>query len=106
MEMPIAKQDLTFQVSTMSVEVERFQKLTGESSCVGFAKVKFKTDAGSISIDNFRLVKGGKDGLFVAPPAHKRGEKWYDDVTVTDDLQKYMNAAIKMAYKEVGGDAD
>jgi DNA-binding cell septation regulator SpoVG len=91
---------LTLECRTIAVEVERFQPLlNGTGSCVGFAKVKFKTPVGSISIDNFRLIDGNK-GLFVVPPSHKKGEKYYDDVEITEDLHKLMSGAIKKAYQE------
>lgn len=88
------------QASYVQVEVERIQPLLDMGNLAAFARVRFKTDAGSIVVDGFRLVRGGKGGMFVAPPSHKKGDRWYDDVEVTEDLGKYLEGAVKKAYKD------
>ena len=92
--------ELSLECGTISVVVERLQKMLEAGSCVAFAKGKFRTPVGSIAIDNFRLVKTSKGGLFVASPSHKKGEKFYDDVVVTEDLHKLLTAAVKKAYQD------
>lgn len=92
--------EFTLQCGSITVEVERLQPMLDTGACVAFAKVRFKTPVGSISIDNFRLLKGKNGGYFVVPPAHKKEDRWYDDVKVTEDLEKYLSAAVKKAYQE------
>jgi len=88
----------TLTCGSITVEVESFRPQILMGSCRGFAKVKFSTPVGSISIDNFRLIENAKGDYFVSPPSHKKGEKYYDDIEVTGDLKKLLNSAVKHAY--------
>lgn len=90
----------TFEVGTMTIEVESIRPMLDVGACKAFAKVKFKTPVGSISIDNFRLIENKSGKLFVSPPSHKKGEKFYDDVRVTEDLEKYLRGEMVRRYKE------
>lgn len=92
--------EATLTVSSITVEVERMQRLLDTGSCKAFCKVRFKTSAGSITIDNFRIVSNKDGELFVAPPSHKKGERFYDDVEVTEDLKKYLNGAVLKRYQQ------
>jgi DNA-binding cell septation regulator SpoVG len=85
---------------SVTVQVDRFQPMLAGGTCKGFARVTFRTDVGSVSIDNFRLLESKKGGYFVAPPSHKKGEKFYDDVSVDGDLGKILRAVITQAYEE------
>lgn len=101
--MGVTDGDATIQCGQMTVTVDRFQPMLETGSCVGFAKVAFRTAVGSISIDNFRLIKGKKGSMFVAAPSHKKGEKFYDDVVVDGDLRKMLNGLVKKAYQDSKG---
>ena len=98
--MGVTDGDATISCGTVTVTVDRFQPMLDTGSCVGFAKVSFRTPVGSVSIDNFRLLKGKNGSLWVAPPSHKKGEKFYDDVAVDGDLKKLLDGVVKKAYKE------
>ena len=91
---------MSFEVGAMTVEVERMQVMLDTGSCKAFVKIRFKTAVGSIAVDNFRLIESKKGEMFVAPPSHKKGEKYYDDVEVTGDLAKYLRAAVLRKYQE------
>lgn len=46
------------------------------------------------------VLINGKNGLFVSLPKHKEGEKYWDDVFVTDPTdRKELNETIIEAYK-------
>ena len=98
--MGVTDGDATIQCGTITVEVERFQPMLETGNCLGFARVCFRTPVGSVSVDNFRLLKGNKGDLWVAPPSHKKGEKFYDDVKVDGDLAKLMTGVVKKAYQD------
>lgn len=85
---------------SVSISVDRFQPWLNTGKLKGFARVTFKTEVGSISIDNFRLLESKDGKLFVVPPSHKKGEKFYDDVEVNGDLAKLMQAVVMAAYKD------
>ena len=89
----------TLTCGSIEVAVESIRRILEVGACKAFVKVTFKTPVGSISIDNFRLIENKKGDLFVAPPSHKKGEKYYDDVEVTDDLKKLMDAVVINAYQ-------
>ena len=92
--------EATLTVGSMTVEIERIQRLLDTGSCKAFCKVRFKTPAGSIIIDNFRVVENKDGALFVAPPSHKKGERFYDDVEVTEDIGKYLKGEVLRRYKQ------
>lgn len=99
-----------FNPGMMKVEIVRMQRLLYTSAgptpaCKAFCKVRFKTQVGSVSVDNFRVIESSKKELFVAPPSHQKGKKWYDDVEVTEDLRKFMEAAILSRYRQESGGA-
>lgn len=98
--MPNNDGPISFDVGTMAVEIASMRQLLNTSACKAFFKVRFKTGAGSISIDNFRLVENKKGDLFVASPSHKKDEKYFDDVEVTEDLATYMRGAAVKHYQE------
>ena len=91
--------EATVEAGTMTITCESFRPLLEMGTCVGFAKVRFKTAAGSIVIDNFRLLKSARGELFVGLPSHKKGEKFYDDVEVTEDLKKLLAGVVKRGYQ-------
>lgn len=84
---------------SISIKVDRFQPLLATGCLKGFARLVFTTEVGSISIDNFRLLETKDGRLFVAPPSHKKGEKFYDDVVLDGDLAKLVHAVVKQAYE-------
>jgi DNA-binding cell septation regulator SpoVG len=86
--------EATLKCESITVSVESMRKTLGESACKAFAKVKFKTEVGSIIIDNFRLLKSKTDQWFVVPPSHKKDDKFFDDVEVTEDLKKMVAGAV------------
>lgn len=94
----------TFAVGEMTIEVDSIRRQLDVGACKAFARVRFKTPVGSITIDNFRLIENKKGTLFIAPPSHKKGEKYYDDVTVTEDLEKYLRAEMVRRYKQEAGE--
>lgn len=98
--MPVSDDIVNFECGTMAVEITSMRQLLNTSACKAFFKVKFKTMAGSIAIDNMRLVENRHGELFVAVPSHKKGEKYFNDVEVTEDLAKYMRGAAVKEYQE------
>lgn len=91
---------VTFDPGQMAVEIESMRQLLNTTACKAFFKVRFKTAVGSICIDNFRLVENKKGDMFVASPSHKKGDKYFDDIQVTEDLAKYLRGAAVMHYNK------
>jgi DNA-binding cell septation regulator SpoVG len=95
----LTQPEASLKCQSITVSVEALRKTLGDSACKAFAKVRFKTEAGSIIIDNFRVIELKAGGFYVVPPSHKKGEKFFDDVEVTEDLKKMLQGAVMREYQ-------
>jgi DNA-binding cell septation regulator SpoVG len=95
----VPQPEATLKCQSITVSVETLRKTLGATACKAFAKIRFRTEVGSITIDNFRLIVSKKGDLFVVPPSHKKDDKFYDDVEVTEDLKVLVQGAVVREYQ-------